>query len=369
MRTIALSLALAACSAAPEQDNAATDNVTQINATAPEPATSASAAVPAEAADTGAVPELGEMQTFKDWVVGCDNTRSCKAVALAPGDGAERPLLASVARAADGQVTVRITGTEAADRTGTLTVDGKPILRGGTSDGESIAFTGDPARRAAEALAQGRAATVAGSGPASPLSLAGAAAALRWMDAQQALAGSPGAFVAKGQRPIDAAPLPAVPVIRAVAGFGPARPLPAAEAAALRKRAGCTIAEYLDPAPEGTMADLGGGATLILVPCDSGAYNLMSAAFVRRGDTTDPAQFDADTGMSPDPQPIAQPVNADWQDGELTTFAKGRGLGDCGSMQRFAWDGRRFRLVEEKSMGECRGSTDYITLWRARVVR
>lgn len=369
MRMTALCLILSACSAAPEPDATSTNDVALADAPAPKPAAGTATSTAGDAADTGTKPKLGETATFKDWIVGCDNTRSCKAVALMPADAAERPWLASVARAADGTVTVRITGTEAADRAGTLTVDGKPLLKGGTSDGDSIAFTGDPARRAAEALAQGHTATVAGSGPASPLSLAGAAAALRWMDAQQKLAGSPGAFVAKGQRPIDAAPLPAVPVIRAVAGFGPARPLPAADAAELRKRADCTIADYLDPAPEGTMADLGGGATLLLIPCDAGAYNLMSAAFVRHGDSTEPAQFDFVTGMSPDPQPIAQPVNSEWKDGELTTFAKGRGIGDCGSMQRLVWDGRRFRLAEEKSMGECRGSTDYITLWRARVAR
>jgi hypothetical protein len=30
---------------------------------------------------------------------------------------------------------------------------------------------------------------------------------------------------------------------------------------------------------------------------------------------------------------------------------------------------RAFRLVHEEAMGECRGSTDYITTWRAEVVR
>lgn len=365
MRMTALCLALAACSAQPD---AAGNDVAATNAASPEPAVIAAAPAPADADDTGATPKLGEMATFKDWTAGCDNTRRCKAVALVP-EGADRTLLASVERAADGAVTLRITGTEAADRTGTLTIDGKPVLNGGASDGDSIAFTGEPARRAAEALAQGRTATLAGNGPAMPLSLAGAAAALRWMDAQQKLAGTPGAFVAKGEHPTDAALRPSLPVVRGIAGFGPARPLPAADAAALRKRADCTIADYLDPAPEGTMAELGDGATLILVPCDSGAYNVMSAAFIRRGDRTEPAQFDFETGMSPDPQPIAQPVNAEWQDGALATFAKGRGIGDCGSMQRFVWDGRRFRLVEQQSMGECRGSIDYITLWRARVVR
>ena len=64
-------------------------------------------------------------------------------------------------------------------------------------------------------------------------------------------------------------------------------------------------------------------------------------------------------------------INAGWDQerGLLTSFSKGRGLGDCGTLSEYAWDGRAFRLVEQAEMGECRGSTDYITTWRARVVR
>lgn len=368
MRILALPLLLAACSA-PSDPQASDPQPTPAVATTAEPAAS-EAAAPAATADSRATPKLADLQTFKDWTVGCDNTRTCKAVALLPGDGFESRLLAAVERTGDGAVTVRITGTEAADRSGTLAVDGKAVAQGGTPGDGAIAFTGEPARRAAEALAAGRAATVAGAGPAAPLSLAGASAALRWMDAAQQFAGTSAAFVAKGDR-AAATTAPAIPVVKAVkavTGAGTPQPLPAADGAALRKQAGCDIGDYRDP-PAGEMVALGDGATLLLVPCGAGAYNLMSAAFVRRGDTTEPARFDAETGLSPDPAPIPQPVNAEWRDGALTTFAKGRGIGDCGSRQRFVWDGASFRLVEQTVMGECRGSIDYITVWRAQVVR
>jgi hypothetical protein len=63
--------------------------------------------------------------------------------------------------------------------------------------------------------------------------------------------------------------------------------------------------------------------------------------------------------------------NADWnaRDGTLDMFMKGRGLGDCGTRQRFAWDGARFRLVAQAQMDECRGSIDWIPTWQARTVR
>ena len=64
-------------------------------------------------------------------------------------------------------------------------------------------------------------------------------------------------------------------------------------------------------------------------------------------------------------------VNATWDPKTrlLSSFAKGRGLGDCGIINSFAWDGRLFRLVSQEAMDNCRGSVDYITTWRARVVQ
>ena len=62
-------------------------------------------------------------------------------------------------------------------------------------------------------------------------------------------------------------------------------------------------------------------------------------------------------------------VNGAVDGGLVTSYAKGRGLGDCGVTQGFVWDGHRLRLVEQRAMGECRGNPDYLTVWRATVVR
>lgn len=82
------------------------------------------------------------------------------------------------------------------------------------------------------------------------------------------------------------------------------------------------------------------------------------------------ARFDAPTGMDGETVTDAPYlVNACYDQGtrRLATFAKRRGLGDCGVTQQFTWDGSYFRLVEQTEMGECRGSVDYITTWRAAV--
>ena len=52
----------------------------------------------------------------------------------------------------------------------------------------------------------------------------------------------------------------------------------------------------------------------------------------------------------------------------LSAFAKGRGIGDCGTLQTWAWTGDRFALTEERSMGECAGvpSDMWPVAWRTR---
>jgi hypothetical protein len=52
----------------------------------------------------------------------------------------------------------------------------------------------------------------------------------------------------------------------------------------------------------------------------------------------------------------------------LSAFAKGRGIGDCGSAQTWAWTGDRFVLTQESTMGECAGvpSDLWPVAWRTR---
>jgi len=49
------------------------------------------------------------------------------------------------------------------------------------------------------------------------------------------------------------------------------------------------------------------------------------------------------------------------------SFTKGRGLGDCGVQQAFAWDGLSMRLARQFEMPDCRGNVGFIQTWRAEV--
>jgi Protein of unknown function (DUF1176) len=325
------------------------------------PAVSTAAAAPARP---------GTLKTFRDWTVGCDNASRCTMASLGPEAGDFPAMTIALTRAAgpDGGYEIALEGLEdTAPAPEAIVIDGRrfPVAGGGLS--------GEAAAQVAAALANGRlmAIKAAENRTIAPVSTAGASAALRYIDATQGRANTVTATIAKGdQQPISVPRPPALPVIVAATASGkPATPT-AAQLAQMRKAAQCEgmAVEQSDVFKPDTHA-LGGGRTLVIVPCSTGAYNLSSALFVLEGDRITPAPIDAPSGMNPDDRGMTEVVNGEWSGDVLTTYAKGRGLGDCGVAQSFVWDGSRLRLIEQSEMGECRGNPNYITTWRAKVVR
>jgi hypothetical protein len=224
-------------------------------------------------------------------------------------------------------------------------------------------------------LANGRRVTVhGGSGP--PLassSLTGLAAAFLHMDERQRRLGTTGALIRRGpraDRAVPAAPpLPRVIQPRPVGGAPRALSVAAATRLIGPDRARCDYAQR-SVRPRAIRLDARHSLALVEHPCGNGAYNVFTSAFiVDEAGRALPATLDSDSGMGPDRANPHVLVNADWDPGtrRLSGFARGRGLGDCGVEQEYAWDGARFRLVRRSEMGECRGSVDYITTWRAAV--
>lgn len=317
-----------------------------------------------------AVPQPGAIKTFRDWTVGCDNGLDCQAVALVPdGATAEDIATATIMRASAAadrpQVAIELWNVAAT----AMLIDGKRFaLTGGGQEeyrpADSEGFVGAliPARTALLIDAGGK--TVG------TLSTSGIAAALLYIDDRQRRIDTPSALVRKGTEPRRSAP-PAVPVIAAA-------PLPnakaiaptAKEVAAMRKVADCPADDF-GPVSAETHA-LDARRTLVLLSCGAGAYNFSSVPFVierARGQLkADYAQFDRTPSWGEDDgNPML--VNAGFEKGVLSHYAKGRGLGDCGTSQEFVWDGARFRLTEQREMHECRGSVDWIRTWRAAVRR
>jgi hypothetical protein len=215
--------------------------------------------------------------------------------------------------------------------------------------------------------------TLDGSGKRSgKVSLSGSSAALLYIDEQQRRLGTVTALLRKGTRAASSLPAPpALPVIAEVRPMGRAAlsPLPRAKIDRMKRAAGCDMqfSQRDHPMEARRFRD---GAALILVPCSQGAYNGTSLVLVaRKADRSDlqPATFDFNASAGEGTGRLTPPDGAYWDEktGRLASFFKGRGLGDCGAGQDWAWDGSMFRLIRAEAMGECRGSTDYITIWRA----
>jgi len=212
------------------------------------------------------------------------------------------------------------------------------------------------------------------------VSLNGAAAALLWIDEKQGRLNTPTALIRRGDRPAStvpvAPPLPTVTPAPAVdqAGFGDVNQrVPAALRA--RTEVGTCLKESAMPAVSDMVmsARLDARTELWGVPCGAGAYNVTHNWYLTGPDGRDPrpAILAGTAGPGADPvMPDNSTVNGayDPKTRTLSAFAKGRGIGDCGSAQTWAWTGDRFVLTQESTMGECAGvpSDLWPVAWRTR---
>jgi hypothetical protein len=258
----------------------------------------------------------------------------------------------------------------------TLAVDGRPVTRPfRRAHGRLIWEPGD-GRLLVDALVNGSELTFldARGSILARTSLRGLKAALLHVDERQGRVGTVSAFVGRGAAPDKAAPtapaLPLITVPQAASLPGPSAPdqLTDTQLAAFRARFRCRVADPIMLRLPVRAIRLDGGHTLVLVPspCPTGAYNTRVLAVVadRNGEAR-PADLEF-PGLAETRHEV---VNPRWSesDRQLHSFVKSRGLGDCGSSQSWVWDGRRFRLVLQTDMEECRGSLDFITTWRARL--
>ncbi len=365
----ALSIASAGCSP-PSADIAAdpspADNVAAVeNAAVAAPAVAAAVPTPAAVADSKAVPRQGALKTFGDWAVGCDNGLRCTLASLLPEAGEADNVTLNIVREGDAETKVYIDSRDEAIRPASLWVDGKQI---------ATKLTPESALAIAKALPAGRRLELRNrkDSAVATISLKGVAAAMRYADAVQGRAGTPDALVATG-RSTKVVEAPVLPVIVAPAIAGEAAKPTAAQLATMRKQAECDLVDDQTGVLSPEAHAVGGGKTLVILPCSSGAYNLIGALFVIDGKTVTPAEVDSPSGFdetgAESQTPVRSVVNGAFDDGLLTSYAKGRGIGDCGVQQSYVWDGTRLRLAEQSAMGECRGNPNYISTWRATVVR
>lgn len=335
------------------------------------------AAVPAMAGDVQ--PKLSKVMIFKDWGVACDNGLGCEATTFKaenfPGEGLGLSMTRIAGR--EGAITITIYGAESTATQYRLLVDRRVVKSGTMVPNAEIEITGNEALKFARALAVGRALRMTDNKgvEVGSLSLAGSSAALRYIDAAQGRTNNNSAIVALGKKAAygKTVPLPVIEARKVVAS----QILPdAATIVALSEGSPC--ANERNGPSEDLVYSLGGDESgnaraLVMLNCGNGAYNFSSGVYVgtRASDgkwSFAPAQFDFfDRNMMLQTLPLL--VNADWDAASqsLGSFSKGRGVADCGSSGQYVWDGTRFRLTLANRMDECRGSMDWLTVWRADV--
>jgi hypothetical protein len=309
----------------------------------------------------------------KDWIGVCDNTLRCTAMGMTPDGGDSRAYIA-LTRDGGGSAAPTLKLVVYSDvniPAGliALRAPGFDLSAPATSeDNEITAETKDPAAIAAFAkLAASEAKSVELSTGKIKLAipLSGAAAALIWLDDRQGRIGTVTALTRRGPRPAsDVPPAPPEPVYTAAAKGSASEINPAVFPKALLARPelkDCDKDQLLQ-AQERAAWRLGPDVILWSVPCTLGAYNLDSVFFLSdaRGGAVRPAPIPSvptPDSLEPGADPPFSRLNADFDPKTmvLNAFEKGRGLGDCGALLNFLWDGKTFEPLEIDYMPECRG--------------
>ncbi|WP_428153289.1 DUF1176 domain-containing protein [Brevundimonas sp.] len=346
------------------------------------------AAMPATAAAAASAPVLqirAETKQFRDWSATCGNDGTCWAFGFAP-EFAAGWVRITLAPGPDAQPQILFGYWPDGDAKGpnqiALTIDGRAFAAALSPEGEAEAPIGEirtDARAVIDALAQGKVMIIRGAS-SQDVSLHGAAAALLWIDEKQGRLNTPTALIRRGDRPAAtvpvAPPLPTVTPAPAVdqTGFGDVnQTVPAA----LRSRTevGTCLKESAMPAISDMVmsARLDARTELWAVPCGAGAYNVTHNWYLTGPGGRDPRPAILAGTAGPGADPVMadnSTVNGgyDPKTRTLSAFAKGRGIGDCGSAQTWAWTGDRFVLTEESTMGQCAGvrSDLWPVAWRTR---
>ncbi len=316
---------------------------------------------------------------IRDWVVACDNLRSCQAIGVA--DFGYSPLRLVVSRDADPEAPprVRLVYAGPTERF-PLSSDGRPLpdtlanaLHHEKGADESI-LSGE-GEVVVGLLAEWRNARVlrleeAAEEAEAVVSLSGLSAALLLMDSVQGRLDSRSALYRPGER--DDGEVPAPPGPPQLHPFPGAVPLADAERRRIAEAVmAATRSEWEEPdmgsqAPEAEAYALTEREVLVLIRTWCAAYNCSFALYRVARAAPHPRR-----PLRLDPRPFGGDAFGGWLDydegtGQLGYFSKGRGLADCGSEVGWLFDGERFQLQSARLMQRCAGipPDDWPELWR-----
>lgn len=210
---------------------------------------------------------------------------------------------------------------------------------------------GPKAQAVMDRLAPGATATIAftsenGGAETAEFSLAGLTAALIWIDEQQGRLGS--------ERVAEAPPV-------GLDRSGSAPPAGDVPPALMAQRAADTECQPMADLVNGAEIEidpaLTDSAKLYILPCWGAAYNFAWKAYVEyvEGEYATVAlpEFTPATGWTATTHLVNYSYDPETK--TITTFNKGRGLGDCGTAGTWRWHEFGFRLIEFAAKDDCDG--------------
>ncbi len=327
------------------------------------------AALPTQPAAAAAAPAHDEpSHRFGDWLAACDNQLDCIADGFGAGD-TPAALLLSRPRGAPFTVTLvlRPDGSprpdslrlQAARRGPAVSVRLHPAedgtSRGGLTAGEVTALL--PSLRSGGRLTLTQLASHPGARGAvfGSIGLADAGAALDWIEERQRRLPEP---------------LPAIPAVPPGDGAPIDRHRVPLAVAALPSVRACRRQDADDPATDTGAWRLSRTVSLWQIPCGSGNFD-RSTLFVLAGpggERASPAGFTTLSQMALHPPGILVNAETGADGNKITAIEPSRGLGDCGDLRSYRWDGTRFRLALARLMTACRGlgPEDWPVIYRTR---
>lgn len=314
-------------------------------------------------------------RTFSDWTVICDNGLRC--VAQTGDDNGQRALQIERDAGPDASAWLEMTGPVAD------LVDDRPIRYPApawwNNEDEGVAGRGTrdlgTIQRFIDAVRNGSQlhADTDEAGPG--LSLKGLSAALLFIDDTQGRVGTRGALLRRGDKPDASVPAaPPLPVLQAATA---PRALGEADAtrlvAQLRRMQAQALAQADCDEPPPSSGDeawpLTDSEALVHLGCFMGAYQGSGLLFrVPRAQPAKALRVLLPALPGEPPRDFVTNVDYAPATAQLSHYAKGRGLGDCGEIASWTFDGHAFVLAGFTSMDLCNGvnADRWPTHWRSR---
>ncbi|PVZ10440.1 MULTISPECIES: DUF1176 domain-containing protein [unclassified Pseudomonas] len=318
--------------------------------------------------------------TYKDWLIGCDNTRTCTAIGAVQqrDDTGHATFSLRISREAGPEGALRIGVFDTGAAKAQPLLDGKPLNTafgpGELHEGdvpEQFAATGSQAMALIRELRDGHNLVLRTQDGQALASLSGMSAALLQMDAVQGRVGTQTALLRPGDKPTS--DVPAAPAAPSLPAWHPAPALNAATAQRLGETViAATRADWENTLDEGTPAQaqayaLNASQALVLIKTGCAAYNCTYSLYLAPLEHPEQAR----KVDLPQPTPVADDepggdFSFDPARGELTSEFMAMGMGGCGTSIRWRFDGSGFALADARQMSACMGLAEayWPVLWR-----